>query len=153
MLLLGTKGLFVLKHIGKEPSKNIFMWAAASWTLNGKFIVIASTMALILLFGCTDDASRDKMPQSLKSGNMGSGNNLRIVIHWPGDDFASQKDLETRDKIEGLIVNRKVGKIIRLGTGMGWMDILIAVKDKTAAGPEIRKIIETVDPTVKYVIE
>ncbi len=121
--------------------------------MNGKFAVIVSTIVVIFLFGCSNDVPQGNTTHSLKSGNMSSNINLRIVIHWPGDDFAAKQDLETRDKIEGLIVERKVGKIIRVGTGMGWMDISIAVKDKKIAQPAIKEIIKTVAPTVKFFIE
>jgi hypothetical protein len=121
--------------------------------LEGKSAVIVSLIVVIFLFGCSNDNPQDKTIHYLKSDNMSSESNVRLVIHWPGDDFASKQDLETRDKIEGLIVERKVGKIIRVGTGMGWMDISIAVKDKRVAQTVIKEIIKTVAPTVKFSIE
>ena len=121
--------------------------------MNGKYAFILSTIVVIFLLGCSDDVPQGKETHFLKSGNMSSKSNLQIVIHWPGDDFATKQDLETRDKIEGLIVESNVGKIIRVGTGMGWMDISIAVKDKTVAQPAIKEIIKTVAPTVKFFIE
>jgi hypothetical protein len=121
--------------------------------LEGKSAVIVSLIVVIFLFGCSNDNPQDKAIHYLKSDNMSSESNVRLVIHWPGDDFASKQDLETRDKIEGLIVERKVGKIIRVGTGMGWMDISIAVKDKRVAQTVIKEIIKTVAPTVKFSIE
>ena len=121
--------------------------------LEGKFAVIVSLIVVIFLFGCSNDNPQDKTIHSLKSDNMRSDSNVRLVINWPGDDFASKQDLETRDKIEGLIVERKVGKIVRVGTGMGWMDISIAVKDKRFAQTVIKEIIKIVAPTVNFSIE
>ena len=78
---------------------------------------------------------------------------LRIIIKWPGDDFASKQDLETRGKIEKLIVERGVGRILRNGTGMGWMDIFVGAEDSESAKKAIDKIMEEVVPKIKYLIE
>ena len=78
---------------------------------------------------------------------------LRLVIRWPGDDFASRQDIETRDKIQNLIFERRVGKIVSAGTGMGWMDIVIKVKDKQAARSAISQIMRTAAPARKFTIE
>jgi hypothetical protein len=46
-----------------------------------------------------------------------------------------------------------VGKIISVGTGMGWMDIVVEVKDKQIARSSILEIMRTVAPTQKFTIE
>ncbi len=78
---------------------------------------------------------------------------MHLIIKWPGDDFASRQDLETRSKIESLIVERDVGKITRVGTGMGWMDIWIEVIDKENAKKAIDRIMVEAAPKAKYLIE
>ena len=78
----------------------------------------------------------------------GAHKTLRIVFKWPGDDFASRQDLAIRDKIEDLIRERGVGQIIRAGSGMGWMDILIEVEDKDNATPKLEAIIKETEPAI-----
>ena len=83
----------------------------------------------------------------------GAHNTLRIVFKWHGDDFASRQDLAIRDKIGDLIRERGVGKIIRAGNGMGWMDILIEVEDKDNATPKLEAIIKETEPAIIFTIE
>ncbi|MEJ2286372.1 MAG: hypothetical protein P8X85_22575 [Desulfobacterales bacterium] len=83
----------------------------------------------------------------------GTQNTLRIVFKWPGDDVASRQDLAIRDKIGDLIRERGVGKIVRVGTGMGWMDILIEVADKDNATPQLEAIIKETAPAIIFTIE
>jgi hypothetical protein len=78
---------------------------------------------------------------------------LRIIIRWSGDDFASKQDLEARGKIETLIAERGVGRIVRRGTGMGWMDIWVEVGDRESAKIAIDKIMGEVAPEAKYLTE
>ena len=78
---------------------------------------------------------------------------LRILIKWSGDDFASKQDLETRSKIEIRIAERGVGRIVRRGTGMGWMDIWIEVGDRESAKKAIDKIMAEAVPNAQYLIE
>ena len=63
------------------------------------------------------------------------------MLKWPGDDFSSKQDLEIRGKIEKRISEKRLGKIVQSGTGMGWMDIIVDVKDKDSAQSEIEGII------------
>ncbi len=78
---------------------------------------------------------------------------LRILIKWSGDDFASKQDLEIRSKIETLITERGVGRIVSSGTGMGWMDIQVEVRDRANAREAIDQIMGEVAPEAKYLIE
>jgi hypothetical protein len=80
-------------------------------------------------------------------------NTLRLVIRCYGDDFAATQDIATRNKIERLILERKIGKIIRVGTGMGWMAIVVEVKDKQIARSSINEIMRIAAPTRKFTIE
>lgn len=121
--------------------------------MNIKFALILSLMAILTIFGCSDDVSNGKTAKTSERGMMLDDNKLRVVIRWPGDDFASRQDIETRNKIESLILERKVGKIILVGTGMGWMDIAVEVKDKQAARSSISEIMRIVAPTRKFTIE
>lgn len=117
------------------------------------FTSILSLMVLLAVTGCSNDAPPSETAKMPVQGVMHDNNRLRIVIRWPGDDFASRQDIETRNKIESLIFERKVGKIISLGTGMGWMDIVVEVKDKQAARSSISEIMGIGAPNRKYTIE
>ena len=121
--------------------------------MNIKFALILSLMALLTIIGCSDDVPHGKTAKTSERGMMLDENKLRVVIRWPGDDFASRQDIETRNKIESLILERKVGKITRVGTGMGWMDIAVEVKDKQVARSSISEIMRMVAPTRKFTIE
>jgi len=121
--------------------------------MNIKFALILSLMALLTIIGCSDDVPHGKTAKTSERGTMIDENKLRVVIRWPGDDFASRQDIETRNKIESLILERKVGKIISVGTGMGWMDIAVEVKDKQVARSSISEIMRIVAPTRKFNIE
>jgi hypothetical protein len=118
-----------------------------------KIACILSALFILLLVNCSDDGSREGATTSLSSTNSGDMQTLRIVLKWSGDDFASEEDLETRNKIEDLIVKRAVGKIIRVGTGMGWMDIALKVENKEDARVALEEIISEVAPGMKFAIE
>jgi hypothetical protein len=101
---------------------------------------------LALFWSC----SEGEPPASVSGGQ---GRNLRLVIRWPGDDLASKQDLELRDKIEQRLVEKKVGNIVRTGTGMGWMDIVLEVKDPDRARTEIEAIVRAAAPDAKFAIQ
>ena len=46
-----------------------------------------------------------------------------------------------------------MGKIIRIGTGMGWMDILIQVEDKDDAISKLKSIIKETGAKLNFTIE
>jgi len=118
-----------------------------------KFAFILSLAALIILMACSDDASRKKAGKTSGTGMIHNEYTLRVVIHWPGDDFASRQDIETRNKIQRLISEKHVGNVIRVGTGMGWMDIIVEVQDKKTARSSISEIMRMVAPTRKFTVE
>jgi hypothetical protein len=118
-----------------------------------KFILILFLMAFLTVTGCADDAPHGKTPKTSERGMSHNENKLRVVIRWPGDDFASRQDIETRNEIESSILDRNVGKIISVGTGMGWMDIVVEVQDKQIARSSIAEIMRLVAPTRKFTIE
>jgi len=101
---------------------------------------------LALLWSC----SEGEPPASVSEG---PGKNLRLIIKWPGDDLASKQDLELRAKIEQQLVEKKIGNIVRSGTGMGWMDIVLEVKDPDWARTEIEAIVRGIAPDQKYAIQ
>ena len=103
---------------------------------------------LALLWSCSEGE-----PPASVSVSEGPGNNLRLIIRWPGDDLASKQDLEIRNKIEQRIVAEKVGNIVRSGTGMGWMDIVLHVKDTARARTEIESIMKAIAPDSKFAIQ
>ena len=98
-----------------------------------------------------DDASQDSQPSDSVSGPP-PDKNLRILFRWPGDDFATKQELETRDKIGRIISERQIGKVIRSGTGMGWMDIVVEVEEKESARSAIQKIISEISPESNFSI-
>ena len=118
-----------------------------------KFALILFLMALLTVTGCADDAPNGKTAKSSEREMSHADNKLRVVIRWPGDDFASRQDIEARNEIESFILERNVGKIIRVGTGMGWMDIVVEVKDKQIARSSIAEIMRIAAPTRKFTIE
>jgi hypothetical protein len=103
-------------------------------------------IVLILLLACSDG----EPPASVNGGPV---KNLRLIIKWPGDDPASKQDLDLRDKIEQRLVKQKVGKIVRSGTGMGWMDIVLEVKDASRARTEIEGIVKAIAPDSRFAIQ
>jgi len=105
------------------------------------------------VISCSNDASHKETVKTSESGRIHNESTLRVVIRWPGDDFASRQDIETRNKIQDLMVERNVGKVVRVGTGMGWMDIIVEVRDKKAARSSISEIMRIVAPEKKYTIE
>ena len=118
-----------------------------------KIASILSAFLTLLLVSCSDDASREEATPYRSSTNTGDVQTLRLVLKWPGDDFASQQDLEIRSKIEDLIVKRGVGLITRVGTGMGWMDIELKVDNKEEAKIALEEITREVGPRMKFQIE
>jgi hypothetical protein len=121
--------------------------------MNIKFAFILFLMVILTMTGCSDNAPHGKTAKTSEREISHDERQLRLVIRWPGDDFASRQDIETRNEIENLIFGKKVGKIISVGTGMGWMDIIIEVKDEQNARATISEIMRTVAPTRKFSLE
>jgi hypothetical protein len=115
------------------------------------FILLAFVLLLAAVCGDAEPTNAVKKPPV--RDKTGALNTLRIVFKWPGDDLASRQDLAIRDKIGGLIIEKGVGRIIRAGTGMGWMDILIEVEDKDSATPKLEAIINETEPAIIFTIE
>ena len=97
-------------------------------------------------FGCIEDSS-SPLNTSIVSSH------LRIVIKWPGDDMASRHELALRDRIAQRIVNENIGKIVRSGTGMGWMDIVVTVEDSESNSARIEQIVKVLVPDSGYTIQ
>ena len=90
-----------------------------------KWAFLLLVFVFLLFTGCGDKEPTNAEKNSSGDDKTGAHITLRIVFRWPGDDFASLQDLAIRDKIGELIAERGVGKILRSGTGMGWLDIII----------------------------
>jgi hypothetical protein len=121
--------------------------------MNKKIAWVVILTALSAFSGCSDQASHKETAKTSGGRMMHTEVTLRLVIRWPGDDFASRQDIETRNKIQNLISERKVGQIISVGTGMGWMDIVVKVKDKEVARSSVIEIMHMAAPTRKFTIE
>ena len=120
---------------------------------NNKWSFIILAFVLLLAAGCGDIEPTNAVKKTPEHDKKGARNKLRIVFKWPGDDVASRQDLAIRDKIGDLIRERGVGKIIRAGTGMGWMDILIEVENKDNATAKLEAIIKETAPAIIFNIE
>jgi hypothetical protein len=114
--------------------------------MNLKFSTIFLAIIFTVVLSCSDS-------EPLISSNENTGGHLRVIIKWPGDDFAATQDLETRNKIAQVISDRGIGKILRSGTGMGWMDIVVEVKNKAAARIEIEELVKEISPNYKSTIQ
>ena len=110
-------------------------------------------LAILLLSPGYSGEGPDPSAQLQPSHRTNMPTALRIIMKWSGDDFASSQDLETRSKIESLIAERSVGRIVSAGTGMGWMDIRVEVTERANARKAIDKIMAEVAPKAKYLIE
>ena len=126
----GLNSTFDYRRSGKILNRSGILWV----------------IILALLWSCSDGE-----PPASVSG--GQGKNLRLIIKWPGDDLASKQDLELRDKIGQNIVARQIGKIVRSGTGMGWMDIVFEVKDPDRARAEIEAIVRGIAPDANFAVQ
>jgi hypothetical protein len=118
-----------------------------------KWAFLLLVFVFLLFTGCGNKEPTNAEKNSSVDDKTGAHITLRIVFKWPGDDFASLQDLAIRDKIGELIRERGVGKIMRSGTGMGWMDIIIEVKDKDIAIPKLESIIKETGSELNFVIE
>jgi hypothetical protein len=116
------------------------------------FFIIPMAVVLLLVINCSNsDPSQAPQSPDLSSGNQ-PDKKLRILFRWPGDDFATKQQLEVRDKIERLISERQIGEVIQSGNGLGWMDIVIEVKEKENAREKIEKIIKQISPDARFTI-
>lgn len=120
---------------------------------NKKWSLLLLVFVFLLFIGCEDKEPANAVKKPPMDNKTRIHNTLRIVFKWYGDDFASRQDLVIRDKIGELIRERGVAKIIRSGTGMGWMDIIIEVKDKDIAIPKLKSIIKEAGPELNFTIE
>jgi len=108
---------------------------------------------LITCCGCSDDPPGTDLSAPLLSTHQNSDQTLRIVFRWPGDDFAARRELEIRDRIEHAIAKEGLGRIVRAGTGMGWMDIIVEVRDKSSARMGIEALIKKIYPDADFTIK
>ena len=120
---------------------------------NKKWSFILLGLVLLFVAGCGDEEPTNALKKPPVQDKTTAHETLRIVFKWPGDDSASQQDLAIRDKVGDLIRERGVGKIIRAGTGMGWMDIIIEVENKDDAVPKLEAIIKETEPAINFIIE
>ena len=121
------------------------------------FDFAAIILAVIVIFAVVTDCSDDEPPEKTglpqKSHIWNTESKLRIVFRWPGDDFASKQDLAIRDRIGSLLVENRLGKVVRTGTGMGWMDLVVELENNRSARTKIEKIIKEISPDAKFSFE
>ena len=67
--------------------------------------------------------------------------------------MADRQELALRDRIGQRIVNENIGKIVRSGTGMGWMDIVVTVEDSVSNSYRIEQIVKELLPDSGYTIQ
>jgi hypothetical protein len=131
------------------PAKKAGLYLTFDYRRSGKILSrwgVLWAIIFSLVWSCSDAE-----PPASVGGR--PDRNLRLVIKWPGDDMASKQDLELRNKIEQNIVKRRIGKIVRSGTGMGWMDIVFEVNVPEKARPEIEAVIKEIAPKLKFEIQ
>jgi|GEM_PF-778030 len=104
---------------------------------------VLAAVLMVFALGCAEDRPPDMTNHADRS-------TLRIVFKWPGDDMAGRQALEARDRITRRIVQAGIGRLIRSGTGMGWMDILVEVDNRESARTEIEQIIRELSPDSKF---
>jgi len=110
-------------------------------------------LALLCLGGCSNEDPGSREPASGSVSRSDTvGGSVHIVFKWPGDDFASRQELEIRDKIARTIEERGIGTVMRVGTGMGTMEIVVKVEKKETARPEIEAILREMAPDMKSFI-
>lgn len=114
---------------------------------------LAALIFFLPLAACSDNFSSDRAKQDTTVPEDGERRVLRLVFQWPGDDFASREDLEIRSAIEALIVVKGVGAILRTGSGMGWMDIHLAVENPAKARRALEEIVAAAAPKMEYDIQ
>jgi hypothetical protein len=105
-------------------------------------------LSLFVLMTC-NGGEQAEVAEFSDSGTAGE---LRLIIRWGGDDFASRQDLELRSSIEALIEERHVGRVLRSGTGMGWMGVWVKVENKTEAKKALEVIMKEIAPRSDYSI-
>lgn len=115
------------------------MWVPRLWLAR---TLLAAT--ILLLTGCSAD-SRPRREDTYYD--------VWINIVLSGEGFASSSELELRDRVEQLIVERSVGEVVGAGSGLGTMDISVQVLDRNLAQTQISQIMEEVDPDVKYSLQ
>jgi len=117
------------------------------------FTTVLFVLFFVIASNCSNDKPTENVNTPLISAHKDTKYILKIIIKWPGDDFASKQDLEIRDKIEKRISEKRLGKIVQSGTGMGWMEIVVDVKGKDGAQGEIEGIIREISPNSKFEIK
>jgi LmbE family N-acetylglucosaminyl deacetylase len=105
-------------------------------------------LPFVVLVGCTGG----NQTEVSKSDSAETGVEVRLVIRWGGDDFASRQDLELRAIIERTIEARDVGRVLGSGTGMGWMDVRIKAENRTEAKKALEALMKEVAPQAAYSI-
>ena len=120
-----------------------------------RFALTAIIFILMFVFAihCSNDDVSEEFSLPLIPSHERAYSKIRIIIKWAGDDFASRQDLEPRREIEGVILKNGVGTIISSGTGMDWMDVIVAVKSKEKARLEIETIVRKLAPNFRFSIE
>jgi hypothetical protein len=107
-------------------------------------------MLLFCLCAFGLNCTEEKLPGSALRKN---GDRLTIVFRWPGDDMANRQQLENRDRIARRIKNEGIGRVVRAGTGMGWMELVVAVEDKQSARRKIEQIVNAQWPGARFSIQ
>jgi hypothetical protein len=127
--------------------------SSMDWAMKPIFSIAPMVFIFFLAISCSNSDPSGESRSSEPAAGSRPDQNLRILFRWPGDDLATKQQLETRDRIERLISERQIGKVIQSGTGMGWMDIIVEVAEKDRARERIEKIIRQISPDSKFTIQ
>ena len=75
--------------------------------------------------------------------------NYKIMFSLPGDDFASAADLAQLQTLKGIIVQQGLGAPVGLGSGMGYMVLVVYVNSEDALS-NIKGLMRDKFPDAQY---
>lgn len=100
-------------------------------------ILLGAALGLFQLAACAQDPA-DYRPRRQVALERLASDRVRIVLRWPGDEFASGEELVFRNRIATRLSERGLGRVLRSGTGMGWAELVV----ERPAGDEALRAVE-----------
>ena len=102
----------------------------------------------IILFGCSGNASKEEHKE-VKSASESA---YKIIFSLGGDDFASQQDFATINKIKARVAARGIADVLSTGSGMGYITMVFKLHKENPLD-SIKDIVREVYPEAAYRIE